>query len=163
MTGDYQRAAAESERHWAPGNIGALALLCAGDPDAARLAQADAARYANTTFRNSVLITPEPDRALLRSAVDELIASGFRDPEGLFYQVIKLSHAGDLDRAVEIFAVAVDRGFYPYRTFTRHEWLDPLRPRQDFNAILEIARHRHEEARVAFVDAGGETLLGVEG
>ena len=103
----------------------------------------------------------EPDRALLRAAVDELIASGFRDPEGLFYQVIKLAHAGDLDRAVEILADVVDRGFYPYETFMRHAWLDPLRGRQDFNAILEKAERRHHEARAAFVNAGGETLLGV--
>ena len=27
-----------------------------------------------------------------------------RDPEGLFYQAIKLAHAGDLDREVEILA-----------------------------------------------------------
>ena len=114
-------------------------------------------------FEHKVLGVIEPDRAPLRAAVDELIASGFRDPEGLFYQAIKLAHAGDLDRAVEILADVVDRGFYPYETFTRHAWLDPLRTRQDFNAILEKAERRHQEARAAFVNAGGETLLGVEG
>ncbi len=119
-------------------------------------------RYANTPFRAKVLGLIEPERAPLRAAVDELIASGFRDPEGLFYQAIKLAHAGDLDRAVEILADVVDRGFYPFETFTRHAWLDPLRTRQDFNAILATAELRHQEARAAFVNAGGETLLGVE-
>ncbi len=121
-------------------------------------------RYAQTPFRApGMRALVEPDRALLRAAVDELIASGFRDPEGLFYQLLKLAHAGDLDRAVEILADVVDRGFYPYETFTRHAWLDPLRTRQDFNAILAKAELRHQEARAAFVNAGGETLLGVEG
>jgi len=110
-----------------------------------------------------VLAAIEPDRALLRAAVDELIASGFRDPEGLFYQTIKLARAGDLDRAVEILADVVGRGFFPYETFTRHAWLDPLRARQDFNAILENAEQRHLEARAEFVKAGGETLLGAAG
>jgi hypothetical protein len=92
--------------------------------------------------------------------VDELIASGFRDPEGLFYQAIKLAHAGDLDRAVEILADVVDRGFYPHETFTRHAWLDPLRVRHDFTAILEKAERRHHDAHADFVKAGGKTLLG---
>jgi len=38
-----------------------------------------------------------------------------------------------------------------------------LRGRQDFEAILEAARHNHEKAHAAFVNAGGKTLLGVEG
>ena len=63
---------------------------------------------------------------------------------------------------MEILADVVDRGFYPYETFTRHAWLDPLRTRQDFNAILAKAELRHQEARAAFVNAGGETLLGTE-
>jgi tetratricopeptide (TPR) repeat protein len=160
MMGDYERAAAESERHWAPGSIGALALLCAGHPDAERLAQADATRYANTAFGNRVLIMPNPDRAQLRAAVDDLLASGFRDPEGLFYQVLKLAHAGEAERAVEILGAAVDRGFFPYETLARHAWLDSLRDRPDFTAILEQAERLHDEARMAFVSAGGATLLG---
>ena len=163
MLGDYLRAAAEAERTWAPGSAWSLSLTCAGHPDAHRVSEIESDRYANTPFRAKALIVFEPDRAALRAAVDELIASGFRDPEGLFYQAIKLAHAGDLDRSVEILTDAVDRGFYPYETFTRHAWFDPLRARQDFNAILAKAELRHQDARAAFVNAGGETLLGVEG
>ena len=94
-------------------------------------------------FEHKVLGVIEPDRALLRAAVDELIASGFRDPEGLFYQAIKLAHAGDLDRAVEILADVVDRGFYPYETFTRHAWLDPLRDASG------LQRHSGESSSIA--------------
>jgi hypothetical protein len=61
---------------------------------------------------------------------------------------------------IEIFSDAVDRGFFPFETFTRHAWLDPLRHRQDFNVVLQRAEHRHLQARAAFVEAGGETLLG---
>jgi hypothetical protein len=75
---------------------------------------------------------------------------------------IRLARAGDLDRAVEILSDVVGRGFYPYDTFRHHAWLDPLRGRPDFAAILEVARHNHEKALAAFVDAGGKALLGVE-
>jgi TolB-like protein/Tfp pilus assembly protein PilF len=157
MLGDYLRAATEAERTWSPGSSWSLSLECAGHPDANRVTEIERQRYANTPFRDCF----GPDRAALRAGVDRLIASGFRDPEGLFYQTIRLAHGGDLDRAVEILADAVNRGFYPYETFTRHHWLDPLRRRDDFDAILGIAEHRHLEARADFVKAGGETLLGM--
>ena len=163
MLGDYLRSAAEAERTWAPGSAWSLSLACAGHPDAHRVYEIEWARYANTPFRDKALGVIEPERAPLRAAVDELIASGFRDPEGLFYQAIKLAHAGDFDRAVEILVDVVGRGFYPHETFTRHAWLDGLRGRQDFDAILEKARHNSERAHTAFVNAGGKILLGVEG
>ena len=162
MLGDYLRAADAAERSWSPGSSWALALACAGHPDAPRAFEIERLRYANTPFGHMEW-TINPDRVLLRAAVDKLVASGFRDPEGLFYQVIPLAHAGELDRAVEILAEVVGRGFYPYETFMRHAWLDSLRGRQDFDAILELAQHKQEEAHAAFVNAGGKTLLGVEG
>jgi TolB-like protein/tetratricopeptide (TPR) repeat protein len=162
MLGDYLRAAAEAERTWAPGSSWALSLRCAGHPDAYRVAEIEGERYANTPFRDCFVGVMKPDRAVIRAGVDKLLASGFRDPEGLFYQTIRLAHTGDFDRAVEILVDVVGRGFYPYDTFMRHAWLDPLRGRQDFEAILEVARHNHENALAAFVKAGGKTLLGVE-
>ena len=159
MLGDYLRAAEAADRSWSPGSSWAVALACAGHPDAQRAFEIERERYANTPFSNMDWRI-NPDRVLLRAAVDKLVASGFRDPEGLFYSVIRLAHVGDLDRAVEILGDVVGRGFFPYETFTRHAWLDPLRARQDFNAILENAEHRHLEARADFVKAGGETLLG---
>ena len=164
MLGDYLRAADAANRSWSPGSSWAVALACAGHPDAERAFEIEVERYANTPFGHvGMSTTKRKDRVLLRAAVDELVASGFRDPEGLFYGVIRLAHAGDLDRAVEILADVVGRGFFPYETFTRHAWLDPLRARQDFNAILKNAEQRHLEARADFVKAGGETLLGAGG
>jgi len=163
MLGDYRRAADEAQRSWAPGSAWGITLACAGDPDAQRAFDLEHERYANTPFGSRAMSMLDPDPVLLRAEVDKLVASGFRDPEGLFYQVIQLAHAGELDRAVEILADVVDRGFYPHETFARHAWLDPLRTRQDFNATLAKADLRHQEARTAFVNAGGETLLGVDG
>ena len=160
MLGEYERCAAESERFWAPGAIWSMALACAGHPDANRLGQIEARRYANTVFGDPVLWVYPSDPLLRRRAVDAMIASGFRDPEGLFYQVLNQAHAGDSDWAVETLDDIVDRGFYPYQTFASHAWLDALRERQDFKTLLRRAEHRHQQAHATFVEAGGEALLG---
>jgi hypothetical protein len=62
---------------------------------------------------------------------------------------------------VEILADAVDRGYFPYDTFSQNPWLDPLRQRADFLEIVRKAEHRHHDARAVFIEAGGEALLGV--
>ena len=136
-------------------------MMCAGHADAAKLIRADAARYATTMWSGSenLLALLDGDRARLRSAVDDL-AGWFTDPEGHFYHLLMLAHLGDLDRAVEMLADVVERGFFPYDTFTRHAWLEPLRDRPDFIAILEKAQRRHADARAEFIRAGGEALLG---
>jgi eukaryotic-like serine/threonine-protein kinase len=162
LLGEYERCAAESERFWAPGSIWTMALACGGHTaEATRVGRIEAQRYANTVFGDPALIVyPPPDRVRLRNAVDALLASGFRDLEGMFYQALALAHAGDSDRAVEILGDVVDRGFFPYQTFASHAWLDALRERQDFKTILQKAEHRHHQAHASFVEAGGEALLG---
>jgi eukaryotic-like serine/threonine-protein kinase len=157
MAGEYLRAAAVSERRWQTGNLGALALLCAGHPDAAALGKAEADRYGIDDLTPALMAR---DRGRVRSAIDEWIPS-FPDPEYHFYCALMLAHVGDCDRAVEILAGAVDGGFFPVDTFTRHAWLDSLRARPDFVAILLNAARRHNAARAGFVDAGGGTLLGL--
>jgi serine/threonine protein kinase len=161
LLGEYERCAAESERFWAPGSIWNMALACGGHTaEATRVGQIEAQRYANTVFGDPALVVYPPDRVRLRRAVDALLASGFRDVEGMFYQVLKLAHAGDSDRAVEILGDVVDRGFFPYQTLASHAWLDGLRERQDFKTILQKAEHRHRQAHASFVEAGGEGVLG---
>jgi eukaryotic-like serine/threonine-protein kinase len=161
MKGDYLRAAELSEDRWEAGNMGGLALACAGHPDAEKLMRADVARYTKTAFGRIVAMAPllDGNRTLLRAAVDELVAT-FPDPEGHFYNLLMLSRLGDWDRAVEILSGVVDRGFFPYETFARHAWLDPAREREDFRAVLQRAQRRHERAKAEYAGAGGEGLLG---
>ena len=85
----------------------------------------------------------------LQSATEAVIAGGLRDPEGFFMLALRLAHFGGEDRAMEILADVVDRGYFPYDTFTRNPWLDPLRHRTDFLEIVRKAEHRHQEARAA--------------
>ena len=162
MTGDYLRAAELSERRWEAGNMGGLALACAGHPDAEKILREDAARYSKIAPRPMLIaMAPliEGNRTMLRAVVDELVAT-FPDPEGHFYNLLMLSRLGDWDRTIEILSGVVDRGFFPFETFARHAWLDPAREREDFKAVLQRAQQRHDRAKAEYDRAGGEGLLG---
>jgi hypothetical protein len=61
---------------------------------------------------------------------------------------------------VEILADVVDLGYFPSVTFSRDPWLEGLRRRSDFREIVLKAERRHQEARAAFIQTGGQALLG---
>jgi len=85
------------------------------------------------------------------------------DLDARFYCVLGLSRFGGTrgaELAIKTLAFLVDRGFVPYQTLLSHTWLDPLRHRAEFIEILEQAKKRHRESQTAFLQAGGEALLG---
>jgi serine/threonine protein kinase len=167
MAGQLERAAAEPGGYAA---IGGLALAIAGHPDAIRLCrqEAETLHIAKMTtvaklFDEQVaMIEGRGNIEALHSATEAVISGGLRDPEGRFFLALRLAHFGGHDRALEILADVVDRGYFPYETFTRNPWLDSLRDRRVFREILLEAEAGHQRARRAFADAGGLALLGAE-
>jgi tetratricopeptide (TPR) repeat protein len=165
MAGDYLRAAAEPAGYAA---IGGLALVMAGHPDALRQCRKDAEmlRVANMTpyaelfDARIALLEGTGNIAVFESAIEAVIARGLRDPEGLYHLARGLAYFGREDRAVELLADAVDRGYFQPFTFSRDAWLDQLRGRTDFRETLRKAEQRHQGARTAFIQAGGQALLG---
>jgi len=165
LAGEYLRAAAEPGGYAA---IGGLALVMAGHPDAIRQLRKDAEklRVANMTpfadlfDARAAVIEGAASIEVLESATEAVIAGGLRDPEGLYHLARGLAHFGRQDRAVELLADAVERGYFQSFTFSRDAWLDQLRGRTDFREILRKAEQRHQEARAAFIHAGGQALLG---
>ena len=168
MSGDYLRAAAEPAGYAA---IGGLALVMAGHPDALRQCRKDAEMlrvasmtpFADLFDARIALIEGTGSIAVLESATEAVIAGGLRDPEGLYHIARGLAHFGREDRAVDLLAEAVDRGYFPSFTFSRDAWLERLRGRTDFREILLKAEQHHQEARAAFIQAGGQALLGAGG
>jgi tetratricopeptide (TPR) repeat protein len=166
MAGDFLRAAAEPGGYAA---IGGIALAIAGHPDAIRLCRkegetlhiAKMTTFAKLFDERAAMLEGTGNIGALQSATEAVIAGGLRDPEGLFMLALGLAHFGGENRAREILADVVERGYFPYDTFTRNPWLDPLRHRTDFLEIVQKAEHRHQEARAVFIQAGGEALLGV--
>jgi hypothetical protein len=85
------------------------------------------------------------------------------DLDGGFYAVAGLARFGGeqgADSAIQNLSKLVSAGFFPHETLRKHPWLDGLRRRPDFLAVLQQASDRHKEARAAFIQAGGEALLG---
>jgi hypothetical protein len=101
------------------------------------------------------------DPVALQGAANAMIAGGLRDPEGLFNIALWLARFGCEDRAIEILKDVVARGYCPYETFRHNPWLDALRGRPAFVEIEREAKERHQDARMAFIQAGGEARLGV--
>jgi serine/threonine protein kinase len=161
MSGDYTRAVAEAG---GLDSVAGMALTMAGDADAPRRLrqQADLFMAANMApagrFCEGVAGLAEGNVSALRSAVDAWIAAGLRDPEALFIHGLLLAGGRDDDRALELMSEAVSRGYLPYDTLTRHRWLNPLRDRADFKALVHDAHVRHEHATTVFMEAGGIAL-----
>jgi serine/threonine protein kinase len=89
-----------------------------------------------------------------------LIASGFGDPEGLYYFARLLARAGASDEATALLERAAAAGFCCYPSFAADEWLDPLRGSGAFAAVLERVKHEHDLAVSAYAAANGPKVLG---
>jgi serine/threonine protein kinase/tetratricopeptide (TPR) repeat protein len=94
------------------------------------------------------------------AAIRHVVASDFKDPEGLYYLARLLAHAGALDEAVALVERATSAGFYCYPLLATDEWLAPVRDRPAYTAMLDRARHEHELALAAFAAADGDRILG---
>ncbi len=107
-------------------------------------------------------------RAALQGNREEFLAasaqiaqSGFRDPEGLYFQARTAAfiHANDL--AFEILEQVVRDGFLCHRSMDLDPWLDSVRGDAEYRRIHRMSEERHREARVRFLEAGGDRLLGI--
>ena len=112
------------------------------------------------TFMTAVSATAQGRRAEATAAIDQG-ASTFTDPEALFYLTRLLARLGEVERTLALFERVVDEGFYCFPGFVSDSWLDGLRAHPDFKRVLGHAQSRHQEAVVAFREAGGEEVLGL--
>jgi eukaryotic-like serine/threonine-protein kinase len=95
-------------------------------------------------------------------AVNRIVSSDFRDPEGLFYLTRHLARLGDTAGALRLLDRVAAGGFACYPALADDPWLSTLRARPAFKKVLADTRNRHEAARAAFVAANGAHLLGME-
>jgi DNA-binding winged helix-turn-helix (wHTH) protein/tetratricopeptide (TPR) repeat protein len=95
------------------------------------------------------------------AAIERIVSSGFRDPEGLFYLTRHLVHLKQEQRALDLFQRVVAGGFCCYPAMARDGWLDPIRQRPAFAEILGQAESQHREAAAAFAEAHGDARLGL--
>ena len=112
-------------------------------------------------FMVSLRALLEGNREESLQACNELGRATFRDPEGIYYLARELGFLGEQELALEILSRAINNGFFCYSAMVRDPWLDSIRARAEFTALLHQARERQREAAAAFLSAGGDTLLGL--
>lgn len=164
MLGDYLRALETSKEVVV--YLGPLALAALGrEQEALKLARETAqSRIRLQLVQNmcaSIRALVEGDRSAAVEHSERAIALITHGPEELFYAARHLAYLAEPGRAIATLARAVDEGFFCYPTLVRDPWLDSLRPTPEFRRILQRALERHTGAVGAFVEAGGEQLLGV--
>ena len=103
----------------------------------------------------------EDDPSASVAAIDRILASGFSDPEALFYLTRHLSHLGQTDKAVALFRRVVDGGFACYPAMLGDPWLEPVRRRPDFAGLLARAGQQHRTAAREFERLDGGRILGI--
>jgi hypothetical protein len=112
------------------------------------------------TFLRAVKLAIERRGQELADMVEPLRHKGFRDPEGTFYISMFLLHGGAGDEGFAWFTLAVERGFACYPALVRSPWLDPYRTESRFQRLFQVVESRHVAARTAYLEAGGERILG---
>jgi TolB-like protein/predicted Ser/Thr protein kinase len=84
----------------------------------------------------------------------------FQDPEAVFQEGWLLCDVGEHARAMPYLDRALARRYYVASTLVSWPQFDALRGDPGFQALLSDAEAGRARARVAFVEAGGERLLG---
>jgi tetratricopeptide (TPR) repeat protein len=85
------------------------------------------------------------------------------DAEGFYFMASACAQVGDQDRAIDAYRWAVEAGFLNHPAVEGDPWLQRLRGRRAFDDLVEHTRRRHLLAAAAFVEAGGDQLLGLSG
>jgi DNA-binding winged helix-turn-helix (wHTH) protein/tetratricopeptide (TPR) repeat protein len=144
--------------------IGAMSLAELGRKDEAVAALRDLEQTTKTRLRDFIsaaLALLEGRAADSVAAVNRIVTSDFRDPEGLFYLSRHLAHLKEDGPAVQLLERVIAGGFFCYPAMARDPWLDPLRKKAAFTKLLHQAETRHREASAAFARLHGERVLGV--
>lgn len=163
MMGDYQRALDTSASDYGYGMALAMSMLGRVHEAISLLHQREVGKPWRLArlYLTSLRALLEGKREEFLEASGELRKATFRDPEGIFYLARHLSYAGQQDEALDTLARAVDHGFFCYTTMVNDSWLDSLRTRPEFTALLRKAQQLQRQASATFLAASGDSLLGV--
>lgn len=162
MLGEYQKALESSGGDF--GYALGLTLATVGRVDEAisKLRQREEIIWRlGKLYLTSLRALLEGNRVESLAACEALRGATFRDPEGIYYLARQISYLGEQDWALETLSRTINQGFFCYPALVRDPWLDNIRTRPEFAALLAHANNLQREAVAAFVTGGGDTLLGL--
>jgi hypothetical protein len=163
MLGDYERALENSGGDYGYGT--ALVLAMTGRVEEAvsmlRQRELDKPWRLGKLYLTSLRTLLEGKREENLAVSEELMQATFRDPEGMYYLGRQLAYLGQEPQALDVLSRAIDNGFFCHQAMLRDAWLDSLRTRAEFTALLNKAQQLHREALTAFLAGGGASLLGI--
>ena len=105
-----------------------------------------------------LVLEDRKDEAL--AVVDAFVDKNF-DPEGLYFTARVLARLNEPDASLDMLDRVVDTGFYCSTIMLRDPWLDPIRGRPRFGAIVTRADARSREAEAEFLRLKGDRILGL--
>jgi tetratricopeptide (TPR) repeat protein len=162
MLGDYQKALDSSGGDFGYGLGLTLATLGRTEEAISKLREREEIIWRlGKLYLTSLRTLLEGRRQESLEACNELRKATFRDPEGIYYLARQLSYLGEQELALDTLSRAINHGFFCYAAMVRDPWLDSIRARSEFTALMRRAHELHREAAAAFVAAGGESLLGI--
>jgi len=97
--------------------------------------------------------------ALVVEVSHRLPATGFHDPEGLYFIGRALAYVGETERALALLARVVDGGFHVPQILRTDPWLTSIRAVPEFEELVRRAEEGRAASSAAFLAAGGPSLL----
>lgn len=82
------------------------------------------------------------------------------DPEAHYIVAKAFARLGQNERALTALEQGVVRGYYPHPAMLCDPWFESLHGAPAFTRILDRAHDRYDDARTAYVGAGGDDVLG---
>jgi hypothetical protein len=162
LLGDYQRALDSVHGTGVPvQNVFSLMML-GRDAEALEMLRKTEAIEVATVRRwcESLRLLVEGRRVEGLAATEAILPDGYRDPESFYCVARQLIFFGSEGSGMPLLERAVEEGFFCVAALARDPWLDSVRSDSAFMKILRRAESRHREALAAFLDAGGDRLLG---
>jgi DNA-binding winged helix-turn-helix (wHTH) protein/tetratricopeptide (TPR) repeat protein len=160
LQGDYSRVASSRIAEY-PYIVG-LSLAALGRQNEALTALRELEQATRTRLRDFAAAARtliEGKSAESIAIVGRIVASDFRDPEGLFYLSRHLAHLNEAGPAIDLLERVVAGGFFCYPAMTSDPWLAPLRKKPAFAKLLREAETQHREASALFGEVGGSAVL----
>jgi hypothetical protein len=93
-------------------------------------------------------------------AASEYCVEHFPDPEAVFYMARQLVRLGETERALQVLADVLRRGYLFSAALITDPWLSPLRSTPAGDELLKRSRQLEQEAELAFIELGGREMLG---